>query len=168
MTDTRTNEEKVAELMALMPKVPPAKFVKVADIPWTSFPGYEHCAMFKILRIDPETLGHTLIFRYRTGIGAHRHLSSVEILSLGPGKWWYEGEGSAGPGDYTYEYAGAVHVAVTENDDWGESLIISKGPLQMINEDGTPGMVIDAMSYYVAAKANNAVAHLPADPFSVG
>lgn len=165
MTDTMTDEEKIAELMTMMPEVPPAKFVKVSDIPWTSFPGFEHCARFKLLRVDPETLGHAMLFSYRSGIGPHRHMSSVEILTLGKGRWWYEGEGSAEPGDYTYEYAGATHVAITENDDWIDAFIVSKGPLQMLNEDGTPGMVVDAMAYYVAAKANNAVAHLPENPF---
>lgn len=154
------------QLMALMPKVPPAKFVKVADIPWTSFPGHEDCAKFKLLRVDPVTLGHTILFRYRSGIGPHRHLSSVEILTLGEGSWWYEGEGSAEAGDYTYEYAGATHVAVTKDDKWMDAFIVSYGPLQMITEDGSPGFVVDAMTYYVAAKANNAVGHLPDDPFS--
>ena len=164
MTDTTTAEAEAA-LMALMPEVPPAKFVKVSDIPWTSFPGFEHCAKFKLLRVDPETLGHTMLFSYRSGIGPHRHMSSVEILTLGKGRWWYEGEGSAEAGDYTYEYAGATHVAVTEDDEWMDAFIVSKGPLQMINEDGTPGFVVDAMTYYAAAKANNAVAHLPENPF---
>lgn len=149
--------------IAAMPesKVPPAIFVSVADIPWSSFPGHEHCAQFKLLRIDPETLGHTMLFRYRSGVGAHRHLGAVEILSFGPGRWSYVGEGTANAGDYTYEYAGATHVAVTEGDEWIESLIISRGPLQMIGDDGTPGFVVDAFAYYHAAAANNAVAHLP-------
>jgi len=163
MTDIAAAEAMLAEHM---PEIPPAKFVKVADIPWTSFPGFEHCAKFKLLRIDPETLGHTMLFRYRTGVGPHRHLSSVEILTLGKKGWRYEGEGTAGGGDYTYEYAGATHVAITEEDDWIDAFIVSKGPLQMLNEDGSPGLVVDAMAYYAAAKANNAVGHLPEKPFA--
>ncbi len=163
--ETQTDEQALAELMAMMPQVPPAKFVKVADIPWTSFPGLENCAKFKLLRVDPETLGHTMIFSYRSGVGPHRHMSSVEILTLGSGSWSYKGEGTAQGGDYTYEYAGATHHAVTENDEWVDAFIVSKGPLQMINDDGTPGMVVDAMAFYIAAKANNAVDHLPDEPF---
>jgi hypothetical protein len=159
---SQTPPPSPAEMAAMLPPspVPEAKFVNVDAIPWTYFPGYEDKAAFKLLRIDMDTLGHTYLFKYRTGIGPHRHFGAVEILTL-KGRWWYEGEGSAGPGDYTYEYAGATHVAVTENDDWVEALIISKGPLQMINEDGSPGLVVDAFLYYHIAAANNAVAHLP-------
>lgn len=164
MSDTAAAEEMLAQYL---PEIPPAKFVKVSEIPWTSFPGYENCAQFKLLRVDPETLGHTMLFRYRSGIGPHRHMSSVEILTLGKGRWWYEGEGSAEAGDYTYEYAGATHVAITEDDEWMDAFIVSKGPLQMINEDGSLGFVVDAMAYYAAAKANNAVAHLGDNPFAV-
>ncbi len=125
----REAADLAGQTLAAMPesKVPPAIFVNVADIPWSSFPGHEHCAKFKLLRID----------------------------------WSYVGEGTSGPGDYTYEYAGSTHVAVTEGDEWGDALIISRGPLQMINEDGTPGFVVDAFAYYHAAAANNAVGHLP-------
>jgi|GEM_PF-1721677 len=168
MSNTTPSAREAADLagqqLAAMPDspVPPAIFVNVADIPWSSFPGHEHCAQFKLLRIDPATLGHTMLFRYRTGVGAHRHLGEVEILNLSPtGHWSYVGEGTSGPGDYTYEYAGSTHVAITENDEWGEALIISRGPLQMINEDGAPGFVVDAFAYYHAAAANNAVGHLP-------
>lgn len=143
--------------------MPPATFINVDSVPWTYFPGYEDKAGFKVLRVDPENLGSTLLFRYRTGIGAHKHFGAVEVYTL-KGRWWYKGEGSASAGDYTYEFAGAIHEAVTENDDWVEALIISRGPQQIINADGTPGIVVDGLAFYEVAKANNAVGHLP-DPY---
>jgi len=139
--------------------------VDTNEIPWSSFPGYEEHALFKLLRVDPVTHGSTILLRYKTGEGVnfqgipdHKHYGAVELLTLS-GTWWYEGEPVVRAGGYVYEPAGAVHKAI--NPDWVDTFIISYGPLQLMNEDGTPGQVVDGMTYYEAAKANNAVAHLP-------
>ena len=135
-------------------------------LPWTGFPGYEDHAFFKLLRVDPVTHGSTILLRYKTkgsgtsfeGIPDHIHYGAVEVFTLS-GSWYYDGEPVVNAGGYVYEPPGAVHKAI--NPDWVDTFIVSYGPLQLTNSDGSPGQVIDGITYYNAAKANNAVSHLP-------
>jgi len=147
------------------PGDPGLRVVDTNAIPWTGFPGHEKNALFKLLRVDPITLGSTILLRYWTGEGIsfdgippHKHFGAVEIFTLS-GRWYYEGEAEARAGTYVYEPSGAFHKAI--NPEWADTFIISYGPLQLMNEDGTPGLVIDGMTYYDIAAANDAVGHLP-------
>ncbi len=135
-------------------------------IPWTNI-GEDDETQFKLLRIDAETLGTTILFRMKKGakVNTHRHFGAVELYTLS-GSWEYVGDGKSSRDGYVYEHAGAVHYPVAHEDTL--AFIVSRGPLQHYNEDGTPGVVIDAFSWYQMAEANNAVAHLKEHAVALG
>jgi anti-sigma factor ChrR (cupin superfamily) len=111
------------------------------DMPWISQPGIEGSEI-KLLRTIPETGGMVFLLRIQPGVKGpmHKHFASAEYFVL-------QGNVSFGtehlsPGSYAYELGGFRH---TEDAPTEEvvMLFITHGPLQVINDDGSRGPVVD-------------------------
>jgi quercetin dioxygenase-like cupin family protein len=114
------------------------------DMPWVSQPGIEGSEI-KLLRTIPETGGMVFLLRIQPGVKGpmHKHFASAEYYVL-QGSVTF-GDERLGPGSYAYELGGFRH---TEDapDEEVVMLFITHGPLQIINDDGSRGIVVDTDS----------------------
>jgi len=111
------------------------------DMPWISQPGIEGSEI-KLLRTIPETGGMVFLLRIQPGVkGAmHKHFASAEYFVLqGTVRF---GDETLGPGSYAYELGGFRH-SEDAPDEEVVMFFITHGPLQVINEDGSKGPVVD-------------------------
>jgi quercetin dioxygenase-like cupin family protein len=120
------------------------------DMPWVPQPGIEG-SWIKLLRTIPETGGMIFLLRIAEGVKGpmHKHFASAEYFVL-EGELTF-GTEHLGPGSYAYEMGGFRH---TEDPPDTETtmLFITHGPLQVINEDGSRGVVIDTDSVVKAVE----------------
>ena len=120
------------------------------DMPWISQPGIEGSEI-KLLRTIPETGGMVFLLRIQAGVKGpmHKHFASAEYYVL-QGHLSF-GEHNLGPGSYAYEMGGFRH---TEDPPEEEivMLFITHGPLQIINDDGSRGIVVDTDSIIKAVE----------------
>jgi quercetin dioxygenase-like cupin family protein len=114
------------------------------DMPWISQPGIEGSEI-KLLRTIPETGGMVFLLRIQAGVKGpmHKHFASAEYYVL-QGSVTF-GDVRLTPGSYAYELGGFRH---TEDapDEEVVMLFITHGPLQIINDDGSRGVVVDTDS----------------------
>jgi quercetin dioxygenase-like cupin family protein len=114
------------------------------DMPWISQPGIEGSEI-KLLRTIPETGGMVFLLRIQPGVKGpmHKHFASAEYFVL-EGSVTF-GQERLSAGSYAYELGGFRH---TEDapDEEVVMLFITHGPLQIINDDGSRGIVVDTDS----------------------
>jgi anti-sigma factor ChrR (cupin superfamily) len=127
------------------------------DMPWVSQPGIEGSEI-KLLRTIPETGGMVFLLKINKGVKGpmHKHFASAEYFVL-EGQLTFGNE-TLGPGSYAYELGGFRHSEDPPDEDT-VMLFITHGPLQVINEDGSRGVVVDTDSIVKAveqAKAEHA------------
>ena len=114
------------------------------DMPWISQPGIEGSEI-KLLRTIPETGGMVFLLRIQPGVKGpmHKHFASAEYYVL-KGNVSF-GEEHLSEGSYAYELGGFKH-SEDPPDEEVVMLFITHGPLQVINEDGSRGVVVDTES----------------------
>jgi quercetin dioxygenase-like cupin family protein len=114
------------------------------DQPWVSQPGIEGSEI-KVLRTIPETGGMVFLLRIQAGVVGpmHKHFASAEYFVL-QGSLTF-GKEKLGPGSYAYELGGFKHSEDAPEEEI-VMLFITHGPLQVINEDGSRGVVVDTDS----------------------
>jgi quercetin dioxygenase-like cupin family protein len=114
------------------------------DMPWISQPGIEGSEI-KLLRTIPETGGMVFLLRIQPGVVGpmHKHFASAEYFVL-QGNVSF-GTEQLGPGSYAYELGGFRHSEDAPHEEV-VMFFITHGPLQVINEDGSRGPVIDTDS----------------------
>ena len=114
------------------------------DMPWVPQPGIEG-SWIKLLRTIPETGGMVFLLRIAEGVTGpmHKHFASAEYFVL-DGQLTF-GDERLGAGSYAYEKGGFRH-SEDAPDTEVTMLFITHGPLQVINEDGSRGVVIDTDS----------------------
>jgi anti-sigma factor ChrR (cupin superfamily) len=114
------------------------------DMPWVSQPGIEGSEI-KLLRTIPETGGMVFLLRIQPGVKGprHKHFASAEYFVLKGSATF--GTERISEGSYAYERGGFQH---TEDppDEEVVMLFITHGPLQIFNEDGSRGIVVDTDS----------------------
>jgi len=114
------------------------------DMPWVPQPGIEG-SWIKLLRTIPETGGMVFLLKIAPGVKGprHKHFASAEYFVL-------QGQATFGTeriseGSYAYELGGFQHTE-DPSDEELVMLFITHGPLQVINEDGSRGVVVDTDS----------------------
>jgi 2,4'-dihydroxyacetophenone dioxygenase len=114
------------------------------DMPWVPQPGIEG-SWIKLLRTIPETGGMVFLLKIAPGVKGpnHKHFSSAEYFVL-------RGRASFGTeeiseGSYAYELGGFRHTEDPPDEEL-VMLFITHGPIQVINEDGSRGVVVDTDS----------------------
>lgn len=114
------------------------------DMPWVPLPGIEGQDI-KLLRTIPETGGMIFLYRILPGVAGprHKHFASAEYFVL-KGKATF-GTEVISAGSYAYELGGFQHTEDAPDEEI-VMLFITHGPLQVINEDGSRGMVVDTDS----------------------
>ncbi|MGH9030627.1 MAG: cupin domain-containing protein [Acidimicrobiia bacterium] len=114
------------------------------DMPWVSQPGIEGSS-FKLLRTIPETGGMVFLLRIEPGVVGprHKHFASAEYFVL-QGQATF-GTETISEGSYAYELGGFQHTEDAPDEEL-VMLFITHGPLQVINEDGSRGIVVDTDS----------------------
>jgi len=120
------------------------------DMPWVPQPGIEG-SWIKLLRTIPETGGMVFLLKIAEGVKGpiHKHFASAEYFVL-DGQLTFGGE-TLGPGSYAYEMGGFRH-SEDPPDTETIMLFITHGPLQVINEDGSRGIVVDTDSVVKAVE----------------
>lgn len=132
-------------------------FTATQEIPWTAGPLEK--TWFKLLRIDRETGGTSMLFRVdREAKQApiHKHIGCIEGY-ISKGDFAY-GEDKGKVGSYLYEQNGSIHQPTTAAGF--EAFLINRGTLIGYHPDGRPAAMVDASTYYQLAKANGAASHL--------
>jgi anti-sigma factor ChrR (cupin superfamily) len=114
------------------------------EMPWVPQPGIEG-SWIKVLRTIPETGGMVFLLKIAKGVKGpmHKHFASAEYFVL-EGNITF-GDETLGPGSYAYEKGGFRHSEDPPDEDT-VMLFITHGPLQVINEDGSRGVVVDTDS----------------------
>lgn len=114
------------------------------DMPWISQPGIEGSEI-KLLRTIPETGGMVFLLRIQPGVKGpmHKHFASAEYFVL-EGSVTF-GEERLSAGSYAYELGGFRHTEDAPEEEV-VMLFITHGPLQIINDDGSRGVVVDTDS----------------------
>ena len=114
------------------------------DMPWVSQPGIEGSEI-KLLRTIPETGGMVFLLRIQPGVKGpmHKHFASAEYFVLSGSVSF--GTEHLSAGSYAYELGGFRH-SEDAPDEEVTMLFITHGPLQVINEDGSRGVVVDTDS----------------------
>jgi anti-sigma factor ChrR (cupin superfamily) len=114
------------------------------DMPWISQPGIEGSEI-KLLRTIPETGGMVFLLRIQAGVVGpmHKHFASAEYFVL-QGSVTF-GTEHLSEGSYAYELGGFKHSEDAPTEEV-VMLFITHGPLQVINEDGSRGVVVDTDS----------------------
>jgi hypothetical protein len=111
------------------------------DMPWVSQPGIEGSEI-KLLRTIPETGGMVFLLRIQAGVKGpmHKHFASAEYFVLqGTVRFC---DNTLTPGSYAYELGGFRHTEDAPDEEI-VMLFITHGPLQIINDDGSRGPVVD-------------------------
>jgi quercetin dioxygenase-like cupin family protein len=130
------------------------------DMPWVSQPGIEGSEI-KLLRTIPETGGMVFLLRIQAGVKGpmHKHFASAEYYVL-QGSVTF-GDERLSAGSYAYELGGFRH---TEDapDEEVVMLFITHGPLQIINDDGSRGIVVDTDSIVRAVERHKEAMRAPA------
>ena len=132
-------------------------FFDPEQLPWT--PGPLEGTWFKLLNLDKQTGGSTMLFRLEPGerrAPIHKHIGSVEGYLI-EGEFGY-GEDRGRKDAYFYESDAVIHEPTTTGGF--SAFILSRGTLIGYNPDGSPGSLIDGSVYYQLAKLNKAVPHL--------
>jgi quercetin dioxygenase-like cupin family protein len=124
------------------------------DMPWIPQPGING-SWIKVLRTIPETGGMVFLLKIAKGVKGpmHKHFASAEYFVL-EGRLTF-GDEELGPGSYAYEKGGFRHSEDPPDEDT-VMLFITHGPLQVINEDGSRGVVVDTDSILKAVEAYKA------------
>ena len=111
------------------------------DMPWISQPGIEGSEI-KLLRTIPETGGHGLPAAGPAGSeGPDAQALRVGRVLRAAGTVTF-GTNASRPGSYAYELGGFRHIEDAPEEEI-VMLFITHGPLQVINEDGSKGPVVD-------------------------
>lgn len=132
-------------------------FLDTTQLPWT--PGPLEGTWFKLLNLDKQTGGSTMIFRVEPGerrAALHKHIGSVEGYML-EGEFGYV-EDRGGKDAYFYESDAVIHEPTTASGF--TAFLFTRGTLVGYAPDGSPAALIDGCVYYQLAKLNNAVDHL--------
>ncbi len=118
--------------------------VDTEDLPWAPFPGTEGGGAFKLLRVNRDISGMTMLLRLAPeSVGPwHKHCGSTEYYILDGHVPW-GGDTVLPAGTYFYEAAGLQHSEPPPGNEV-TMLVISYGPIQGFFPDGKPGPVIDA------------------------
>ncbi|MEM9706844.1 MAG: cupin domain-containing protein [Pseudomonadota bacterium] len=151
------SEALAATATALEPTVPDEPvFFDPSTLPWT--PGPLERTWFKLLNINPESGGSTMLLRVapESRAAIHKHIGSVE-------GYIYEGEFAYGDDkgaahSYLYEENGSIHEPTSGVGF--EAFLLSRGATIGFHPNGDPAVSIDAAVYYQLAKANGAANHL--------
>lgn len=119
---------------------PGALMINTEKLPWAPMP--LEGAEFKLLRVNEQCGGMTLLIRFAAGVTApiHKHFGGAEVYTI-KGHWSYQ-EGAVGPGDYAYEPGGVVHEPAAENEEV-LLFVVAYGPIGMYGEDGAIAGVLD-------------------------
>ncbi len=136
--------------------------VNVNTLEWVNFP--LPGTQFKLLHLDDNAGRASFLLRVPAGCytDPHRHLASVEAYVI-QGGFSYPGEGTVVAGDYVWEPGGVNHTPGAEGDEDLILFVVAHGPVQGVNEDGSPGGLIDNDLMYEFAKAGNQHHHIHRD-----
>lgn len=110
------------------------------NLPWLSL---AEGVGVRVLRLDRESGVFTLMVRAEAGavLPRHRHLDEAEIyVILGAGTHPQTGFFKAG--DYVHENKGALHEAVTFDEET-ILFMVNKGPSAFLNKDDTVAHIMD-------------------------
>jgi quercetin dioxygenase-like cupin family protein len=120
------------------------------DMPWIPQPGING-SWIKVLRTIPETGGMVFLLKIAKGVKGpiHKHFASAEYFVL-EGRLSF-GDEELAPGSYAYEKGGFRHSEDPPDEDT-VMLFITHGPLQVINDDGSRGVVVDTDSILKAVE----------------
>ncbi|MEM1018904.1 MAG: 2,4'-dihydroxyacetophenone dioxygenase family protein [Pseudomonadota bacterium] len=136
-----------------------SKMIDVSALDWAPFalPG----SFFKPLHLDDASGRATFLLKIPAGeaADAHKHLASVEAYVV-QGSFSYPGEGSVKQGDYVWEPGGVIHQPQSDPDEDLILFVVSYGPVQGVEPDGSPGGVIDNDLIYAFAKEAGMHHHL--------
>jgi quercetin dioxygenase-like cupin family protein len=112
--------------------------------------------LFRVLRVSKETGAFSILIKAPAGQvnDPHTHIGPADFYVIS-GQIDYRG-GSAGPGDWIYEPAGAVHEATTHPV---ETVYLANvyGPVAFHGKDGTYSSILDfraVMAMQDAARKN--------------
>jgi len=124
------------------------------DMPWISQPGIEGSEI-KLLRTIPETGGMVFLLRIQAGVKGpmHKHFASAEYFVLSGNVTF--GTERLSPGSYAYELGGFRHSEDAPEEEV-VMLFITHGPLQVINDDGSKGPVVDTDAIVRAVERHKA------------
>ncbi|MCG8441303.1 MAG: 2,4'-dihydroxyacetophenone dioxygenase family protein [Caulobacterales bacterium] len=133
--------------------------INTGPIPWSPFP--LEGTFFKLLHLDDDQGKASFLLKVPAGEAAavHKHLAAVEAFVV-QGGFSYPGEGSVAVGDYVYEPGGMVHEPRAEGEEDLILFVVAQGPVQGVNEDGTPGGLIDNDLMYQFAVNGGAAGHV--------
>ena len=117
--------------------------VDTDDMPWTRLPDG---ADYKLLWTSEETGAWTMLVSAPAGTtnGRHRHLGPADFFVI-KGRIDYVG-GSAGPGAWLYEPAGAVHDKTSHPEDT-VYLANVRGPLEILGPKDEVVAVVDGFRF---------------------
>jgi len=140
MAEQMTEEQQVPEYLVGST----SGIIHSQDMPWISQPGIEGSEI-KLLRTIPETGGMVFLLRIQPGVKGpmHKHFASAEYYVL-QGRVSF-GDARLSPGSYAYELGGFRHTEDAPEEEV-VMLFITHGPLQIINDDGSRGIVVDTDS----------------------
>ncbi|MEM6851134.1 MAG: cupin domain-containing protein [Pseudomonadota bacterium] len=136
-----------------------SQMTNVSEIPWLPFA--LEGTFFKPLHLDDASGRATFLLKIPNGYKAeaHKHLASVEAYVV-QGGFSYAGEGAVSAGDYVCEPGGVVHEPASEGEDDLILFVVAHGAVQKINDDGTPGPVLDNDVIYEFARRGDQHHHL--------
>lgn len=114
--------------------------IRCSDLPWLSLADR---VSVKVIKLVPETGGYSVIIKADEGgvLPRHRHLGPAEIFIL-KGAGNHPQTGAYAQGDYVSERDGAIHDALTFEEDT-ELLMISSGPSAFLTPSGDVMFMMD-------------------------
>jgi quercetin dioxygenase-like cupin family protein len=107
-----------------------------ADEPWIE---QSPMTAVRVLWVGSESGAWVSMHRWKAGFIArrHMHLAPAHVFCLSGRMRHNDTDAVMGPGDYSFEPAGAIHGATTALED-NVHLIFQLGAVLHLNDDGTP------------------------------